>query len=189
MCFLRGQTSEKICQYKKSQSRCLFHTTKNEKRLILKTIMANYGWKGSFFFLNAVATLDVVRASEKRHKTSQNPNCKFCVSNIVVSFWENKQTRTWLLVFISFITCLAPELQRDIPFIPFILKRVLRWKRSIWNLSTYIPISSEFVKQVIDDVGREDFHTQTVGHLLRFSLYPHIKGQNNGISRMKHKYR
>ena len=142
-----------------------------------------------FTFLNAVATLDVVRASEKRHKTSQNPTRKFCMTNIVVSFWENKQTRTWLLVLISFITCLAPEIQRDIPFIPFILKRVLRWKRSIWNLSTYIPISSEFVKQVIDDVGREDFHTQTVSHLLRFSLYPHIKGQNNGISRMKHKYR
>ena len=50
-------------------------------------------------------------------------------------------------------------------------------------------ILKRFVKQVIDDVGREDFHTQPVGHLLCFSLYPHIKGQNNGIPRMKHKYR
>ena len=141
-------------------------------------------------FLDAVATLDVLRASEKRRKTSKNSNCKFCMNNIVVSFWENKQTRPRLLVLpVSFITCLPPEIPRDTAFILFILKRVLRWIRSIWNLSTYIPISSEFVKQVIDDVGREDFHTQTVGHLLCFSLYPHIKGQNNGIPRMKHKYR
>ena len=40
----------------------------------------------TFTFLDAVATLDVVRAREKRRQTSQNPNCKFCMTNIVVSF-------------------------------------------------------------------------------------------------------
>ena len=81
-----------------------------------------------FNFFEALATMDVLRASEKRHKTSQNPNCKFCITNIVVSFRENKQTRPFVLI--SFISCLAPEIPRDIAFITFILKRVFTWIRS-----------------------------------------------------------
>ena len=43
---------------------CLFLTTENEQLFILKTIMANYGWKRSFLlFLDAVATVDVLTAS------------------------------------------------------------------------------------------------------------------------------
>ena len=43
--FLRGQTSDKICQYKKSSRVCLFWKTKTEELFIFKTIMANYGWR------------------------------------------------------------------------------------------------------------------------------------------------
>ena len=62
----------------------------------------------TFNFLEALATLDVLRASEKRHKTSQNPNCKFCMTNIIVSLREHKQTRPFVLI--SFISCLALEI-------------------------------------------------------------------------------
>ena len=43
---------------------CLFLTTENEQLSILKTIMANYGWKWSLLlFFNAEATVDVLTAS------------------------------------------------------------------------------------------------------------------------------
>lgn len=45
--FLRGQTSEIICQFKKSRSSCLFQTAKSEQTFTLKTIMASYGQKRS----------------------------------------------------------------------------------------------------------------------------------------------
>ena len=42
---------------------CLFLTTENEQLFILKTIMANYGWKRSFLlFLDAGATVDILTA-------------------------------------------------------------------------------------------------------------------------------
>ena len=44
----------------------LFYTRENEEPLILKTIIANYGWKCSvLFFLDAVATTDVSTGSNK----------------------------------------------------------------------------------------------------------------------------
>ena len=46
---------------------------------------------------------------------------------IVVSFWENEQSRPRFLKFANFIFCLPPEIPRDIAFIPSILKRVQRW--------------------------------------------------------------
>ena len=43
---------------------CLFLTSENKKRFTLKTIIANYGWKLSLLlFFNAVATVDVLKAS------------------------------------------------------------------------------------------------------------------------------
>ena len=42
---------------------CLFLTTENERLFILKTIMANYGWKRSFLlFWDAAATVEVLTA-------------------------------------------------------------------------------------------------------------------------------
>ena len=43
---------------------------------------------------------------------------------------EEKETRPRLLVLANFITCLPPEMPRDIAFIPSILERVQRWRTS-----------------------------------------------------------
>ena len=52
----QGQASDKFFPYNKSR--------KMKNFLILKRIMANYGWKRSFLlFLDAVATVDVLTAS------------------------------------------------------------------------------------------------------------------------------
>ena len=48
----------------------LFLTTENKQLFILKTIMVNYGWKGSFFlFLDSAATVDVLTASNNETQT------------------------------------------------------------------------------------------------------------------------
>ena len=62
MWFLRGQTSAKFFQYKKSRSIFfLFLTTGNEHLFLLKTIIANYGVEViSFSFLDAAAAVDVL---------------------------------------------------------------------------------------------------------------------------------
>ena len=83
-------------------------------------------------------------------ETSGNLNCIFCKCKIALSFWEDKQTRLRLLVLRHFITCLPPEIPRDISFIPSILERVQRWWvswiRSItscyWRSFSYFPYSS-----------------------------------------------
>ena len=43
---------------------------------------------------------------------------------------EEKETRPRLLVLANIITCLPPEMPRDIAFIPSILERVQRWRTS-----------------------------------------------------------
>ena len=46
-CFSGRQTSDKICQCKKSRSGFFILTKENEELVILKTIMVNYWWKWS----------------------------------------------------------------------------------------------------------------------------------------------
>ena len=53
---------------------------------------------------------------------------------IVVSFWQNKQTRPRFLALANFIFSLPPKIPRDITFIPSILKLVQRWWVS-WIMS------------------------------------------------------
>ena len=52
--------------------------------------MANYGWKSSLLlFYDAVATVDVLTASDNDDETCRNSgnwNCRFCITKIVVSF-------------------------------------------------------------------------------------------------------
>ena len=60
-------------------------------------------------------------SKHKRRKSCQTSNCKFCITKIVALFWENKQTPTRLLVLLSFLICLPPEIPRDITFVPAIL--------------------------------------------------------------------
>ena len=79
-------------------------------------------------FFNAVATVDVLTASNNDVRTCRNLNRTFCKFKIALSFWGKKKTRPRLLVLANFITCLPPEIQRDIASIPAIPKRVQRWR-------------------------------------------------------------
>ena len=89
----------------------MFILDRNEEHFIFKTILANYRWTRSFFFLlDAAATVDVLTASKDDKQT--------------------RQTRPRLLVLANFITYLPPESPRDIAFIPSIVKRVQKCRIS-----------------------------------------------------------
>ena len=84
---------------------------------------------------------------------------------IVVSFWENKQTRQLLLVLANFITCFPPEIPRDIAFIPSILKRVQRWRvswiRSIGFWNRLISVSVRCIFKVSSFIHSAQSHIKT----------------------------
>ena len=63
--------------------------------------LSSQGHGGTATFLDAVATVDVLTASDNDDETgrnSGNSNCTFCMTKTVVSFWENKQFLPRLLV-------------------------------------------------------------------------------------------
>ena len=97
--------ADKICRYKKLRRYCLFQATNNEKPLLLKTWQI-MGGSSLLLCYDAVATVDVLIASENDDETcrnSGNSNCRFCMTKIVVSFWDNKQFRPRLLVLANFV--------------------------------------------------------------------------------------
>ena len=87
--------------------------------------MVNYEWKWSLlhFYLDAVATVHVLKAGNNDVNYGRNSNCTFCTTKIVVSFWENGQNASAITRIGKFYLSLRPEIPCDIVFIPSILKR------------------------------------------------------------------
>ena len=126
--FLRRQTSDKICQYKKSRL-CLFILDNRRWRnFILKTIMEKYGGRDRCYFFNTVVTVDVLTESHND------------VNLVETSSWTidfaNLKLPPRFETYCQILTLFAPlsEIPRDIAFIPSILKRGQRcrvsWIRS-----------------------------------------------------------
>ena len=101
--FLRGQERDKIYQCKKSWSR-LFSLKNRKFRMEWKSLVGS----DHCYFFGRSSDRRCSHSDKKWCKTYRIPNCTFCMTKIVYSFWENKQTRTRLLVLANFITCLAP---------------------------------------------------------------------------------
>ena len=107
--FLRGQTSDKICQYKKSRL-CLvildnwklrtFYLKDNKIKLRLEVIVV--------MFFNAVATVDVLTASNNDVRTCRNLNRTFCKFKIALSFWGEKKNSTAITRISKFYHLFAP---------------------------------------------------------------------------------
>ena len=68
-------------------------------------------------FFNAVATVDALTASNNDANFVETQTIHFAWLLIVVSFWENKQTRLRFLALANFIFCLPPQIPREIAFI------------------------------------------------------------------------
>ena len=99
--FSGGKQVIKLSANTRNRSRvCLFWKTMNEELFILKTIMANYGWKWPLLlFLDAIATVDVLTpASKNDGKHIEIRTVHFAWPKVSFRFWENKQTRRRLLV-------------------------------------------------------------------------------------------
>ena len=77
--------------------------------------------------LDAIATVDILTASNNWGKTQRNSNWSLRKTKIIVSFWENKETRPRFLVLANFGACLSLEKPRDIAYISSIFKRMQRW--------------------------------------------------------------
>lgn len=45
----------------------------------------------------------------------------------------------------------------------------------LFGLLVVLPVLGEGVKQVVDDLGREDPHPEAVGHLLTLPLHLHVE--------------
>ena len=69
------------------------------------------------YFFNVVATADVLTASNNDVNFVETQTIHFAWLLIVVSFWENKQTRLRFLALANFIFCLPPQIPREIAFI------------------------------------------------------------------------
>ena len=89
--------------------------------------MANYGWKWSLFpFLDTAATVHVLTASDNDVKTCRSSNCTFSAR---LKLWFRSERINKLDCDYSYWqmfswVCPAPEIPRDIAFIPSILKHV-----------------------------------------------------------------
>ena len=89
--------------------------------------MANYGWKWSLFpFLDTAATVHVLTASDNDVKTCRSSNCTFSAR---LKLWSRSERINKLDCDYSYWqmfswVCPAPEIPRDIAFIPSILKHV-----------------------------------------------------------------
>lgn len=46
----------------------------------------------------------------------------------------------------------------------------------------FVTVAGELIKQMVDNVGLEDFHTQRIGHILCVTFDLNIKRQNRSIS-------
>ena len=78
-------------------------------------------------FLDALATVDVLTASNSNVKLVKTRAVDFAGLLIAVSFSrENKQTRPRFSSFVRDYLLLCPEISRDITLIPSILKCVQR---------------------------------------------------------------
>ena len=99
--------------------------------------MANYGWKWSLFpFLDTAATVHVLTASDNDVKTCRSSNCTFSAR---LKLWSRSERINKLDCDYSYWqmfswVCSAPEIPRDIAFIPSILKHVKKVysKRENW---------------------------------------------------------
>ena len=108
ICFLRGETSDKICQYKKSRS------------------CGKDGWKWSLFFLMQYDRRSgVLTANNNDVKLVETRTVHFACLKL-----SNCFNRPRLLVLGNFNTCFPPEIPSDIAFIQLILKRVQRKRAS-----------------------------------------------------------
>ena len=76
-------------------------------------------------FLYAVLTVGVLTASNNDMKLVETRTVHF--ARIKLSFCFEGINK--LLVLANFITCLPPEIPRDIAFIPGIIKHVQRWRK------------------------------------------------------------
>ena len=89
-----------------------------------------------------------------------------------------KQTRPRLLVLRHFITCLPPEIPRDISFIPSILERMQRWRvswiRSItscyWRSFIYFPYRSR-----LSFIFHSSIHPSPQLYIHRSSVRPFLR--------------
>ena len=104
ICFLRGETSDKICQYKKSRS------------------CGKDGWKLSLFFLMQYDRRSgVLTANNNDVKLVETRTVHFACLKL-----SNCFNRPRLFVLANYNTCFPPEIPSDIAFIQSILKRVQR---------------------------------------------------------------
>ena len=77
--------------------------------------------------LDAVATVDILTESNNWGKTQRNSNWSLRKTQIIVSFWKNKQTRPRFVVLVNLGACLSREKPRDIAYILSMFKRMQRW--------------------------------------------------------------
>jgi len=112
----RGQTWKKsqlslfILDNRKRRS---FHLKDDNVKIWMEVIIVT--------FLYVVATVDVLMANSNDVNLTKPRYAHFTWP------WD-RYSHVWPLVLANFITCLLPEIPRDIAFIPSILERVQRWQ-------------------------------------------------------------
>ena len=82
------------------------------------------------FFGCIQATANVLTASNTEAGLVVTHDYKGSIKCRLDTFKENKETRPRLLALANVITCMLPEIPRDIAFIPSVPKRVQRWRVS-----------------------------------------------------------
>ena len=80
--------------------------------------------------LYEVATVDVLAGNNNDVNLVETQTVCLQDYSIVVLFWENKQTRPWLLIGQLYHACFPPETRHGIGFIPSIPEHVQRWQES-----------------------------------------------------------
>ena len=122
---LRGQTSDKISQYKNSRSRLFILDNKKWTTFYIKDDNGKL-WVEVIIFtvLDTVATVDVLTASNNdvSFVETQTVHSAWPLNRRFVLSWKNRQSRPRFPALAPF-AC-PPEIHRDIAFIPSILKRV-----------------------------------------------------------------
>ena len=149
--FLRAQTSNKICQYKKSRLCLLILDNRKRRTFYLKD---NNGklWVDVIvvIFFNAVGTVDVLTASNDDVKLVETWTVYFANVKLPYRFEKiNKLDRNYSYWDILSLVC-PLKYRVTFFFIPSILERVQRWRvswiRSItscyWLSFIYFPYSS-----------------------------------------------
>ena len=137
MWFLKGQTSEKICPCKKSQSSLFILDNRKWELFMLKMIMANNnGWKWSLLLnsLDAGVTADVLTANNNDLNIDETRTIHFAWLFKNRPLVLKEQTNSTAIPHVGKLNHLfaawKAEIPRDIAFIQSTPKDIQRWRVS-----------------------------------------------------------